>query len=263
MKHARIATLVLSFAALMVSGCLNDATKPGEIPSSFTYNDKPLDPGCFAGPMMMTGTSGIPIESCTGKTAGVPYMRGDGFYGMELNGNSSEAPAYVYYKYLGEASGNTVLQVDYADGSGARYSDLRIVSFKRGKLYALSKPAGGDRCNGSVTDAAVINDQLAYSQKITPFDLIELSGGNGAGFRPYDDIEDCTDCCIGTVVHKPNAAATVKLERTPGAGNPQDLKNGCFFDVYNEISERLGQNLDAGAVQEFGRNFDRECSQFK
>lgn len=257
MKRGFLAVLTVS--TLMLGGCLDS----GE----FAYKGDPVDPRCF---LYGQETGTVALESCTGNTvrnADYPVTTdspvNDPERGVGYDFAGEEGPrGYVYYKIIGKMDNQFVVLINSNMGGTGQFSSLRRVSLENGVLRTQAIIAGGDRCNGGIASASMNAANISYSRMLTPYDLIELSGGNReTRFDAYDDIAACAACCVAEANYT-NAdltGVTLTLEPSEIPGD-QDQKNQCFYNAYSQAYKQMGVSLDTGKLAEFGRKFAQRCA---
>lgn len=252
--------------ALLCSGCLEG--KDG-IPRSFFYNGKPISPVCF-----MQASSEVSLAACGVKTQTddgykIPAeasAKQDGFYGYDFEcAEGCMSTPYLYYRHLGMKGDNHVVQVASSGGGTGHFTDVRVISIDSGIMTTREMLAGGDRCNGGIAKASVKDDAVSFSQYVTPFDVIQLSDGNQAGFKAYDDIQACAACCVGEADYTDGNLTALRLTRDPEEIVAEDLgpKDACFFGSYNESYNSGVTTLDHDKLLAFGRTFNGRCAQLK
>lgn len=217
----------------------------------------------------------VDLQECTGtaetsefgKTRAGLEAQPDGTQGYFFKDDGGDwTGAYVTYRYLGKLkNGRDIVRVDMGGGGTGNFIDVREVEIKDHRLIS-SNVHGGDRCNGALEDASVQNGVLRYSQNITPFDLIELSDGNQAGFKAYEDIEACAICCVGTANYEDDQLVSVTIGpafEKGDIGNDVGPKDMCFYETYNETAVNGKTILNADALKAFGVKFNERCAKLK
>lgn len=235
-----------------------------------TYRGKSIDPMCF-----MAMEPDVDLQECTGsaetsefgKTRAGLEVQPDGTMGYYFKDEAGDVTgAYVMYRYLGKLkNGRDIFRVDMGGGGTGHFNDVREVEIKDNRLIS-SNLHGGDRCNGALEDASVQNGVLHYSQNITPFDMVELSGGNQAGFEAYKDIEACAVCCVGTANFEDDQLVSVTMGpafEKGDIGNGAGPKDMCFYETYNEAAVNGKTTLSPDALKAFGVKFNERCAKLK
>ena len=237
------------------------------------YQGKPIDPMCFM-TMEQDPAVGVDLQECTGsaetseygKVVGGLKVQPDGTRGYDFECTEGcMSDPYVMYEYIGRLkNGHDVVRVDTSGGGTGRFSDVREVEIKDNRLIS-SNMHGGDRCNGGIESASIQNGSLHYSMNVTPFDLVEMSGGNQAGFQAYEDIMACAVCCVGTANYEDEKLVSVTLTQDPKDTSPEGLgpKDACFYGTYNETYRAGKTTLNADALKAFGVKFNERCAQLK
>ena len=248
---------------LLLGGCLDSG--------GFTYSGDPVDPRCF---LYGQESGTVALQACTGDTvrnkdypvAGpveIDAERGIGYtFTCEAEEGQVCDAGLSFYKVLGQMDNDFFVKFDNSGGGTGRFSQIRRVRLDNGVLRTEEIIAGGDRCNGGIAKAEMKGNSLSYSQFLTPFDLVELSGGNAqAKFEAYDDIQACAVCCVAEANYTNGELQTVTLTQDP-AESPKDLdnKNQCFFTSYGESYKQMGVSLDAIKLRDLGQKFSDRCA---
>lgn len=264
MISKKIAASFLTLCVLSLAAC-----KP-ENDKVVMYDGKPLDPLCVAGSAEPGGEN---LKECTGslnKTDDTMSAKGletfeDGSVGYTFDcPDGCMREPFVSYKVAGKVPQGYVLKVTSSGGGTGVFSDVRVVNVE-GDTLKQTIITGGDRCNGGIDNVSVAKGTIIqYGQNVTPFDLVELSGGNKVDFEAYDDIAACAACCIGVAQYEDKELVGVNLtmdamESTEGMG-PIDT---CFYGVYNDIVRAGNLTLNREAIDEFGASFSARCSDLK
>lgn len=251
----------------------SDATQvPPQAPqdSGFTYQGKPIDPICFNFPGDASGDEPIDLATCTGSAGSDEYSipengletfdNGAIGYTFKCEGGCMRQP-FVSYKHLGQVGDAHAVMVESSGGGTGVFTTLALYQLADGKLTRTKAIAGGDRCNGGIENAVVKDNKLHFSMNITPFDMIEISKGNDAGFEAYDDIQACAVCCVGQVNYVDDQMVSVTLTQDPKEIVNEDLgpKDACFFGTYNETYFAGKTTLDQTALNAFGQTFHQRC----
>ncbi len=109
--------------------------------------------------------------------------------------------AYSYYKVIGRYRGGFVVYGVSSAGGTARFSSLDVVKRKKDTVWLDREIAGGDRCNGGITEAWMERGKLFYKIHMTPHDMIAYSGVPGALKEPTDLESSASSCfAVGTFV---------------------------------------------------------------
>ncbi|HEY8963265.1 MAG TPA: hypothetical protein VIN59_02255 [Alphaproteobacteria bacterium] len=263
--------------AIEVPPDIDQAPVKEDAPSQgFTWNGSAIDPMCIYA-LNYAGSSNetVDLATCTGNkgskgdyfvTSTAIEDFGNGFSGYNLQCDQDAcAGAAIQYKVIGEADDQFIVQSLYNGGGTGYFSHLGRYAINDGKLNATKSYGGGDRCNGGVDSASIKDGVVVASYNITPYDLVDISGGNTAKFEAYDELPACAACCIGTADYEGDAMVSVTMTQDPASVIPEDLGplDACYYGTYNEMYKEKSAKLDAAALKEFGEKFSARCSQLK
>jgi hypothetical protein len=148
------------------------------LPDEMLYRSQPIDPlvlefngdGSRFDPRDLAGDGTIrEMEGFRITRRAAPA----GLHGYEYTYEGANQTCYSYYQYLGRIGTSIVILSHSASGGTGRFS--RVVFLERqGDMIRLVKDGpGGDRAGG-ITDARIVGNQLAYTQGLTPVDLVAL-----------------------------------------------------------------------------------------
>jgi len=251
----------MAVSTIALSGCLGGG--------DFTYGGDPVDPRCF---LYGQESGSVALAGCTGETirnadypaaTDKPVNDPDRGIGYDFRSDEDGAPrGFVYYKVIGKMDDQYVVLINQSGGGTGQFSSLRRVRLDGDVMRTEALIAGGDRCNGGVASASMQAANISYSQMLTPFDLIELSGGNReTRFVAYDDIAACASCCVAQANYTNGELTGVTLTMEPAeVPTDQEPKDTCFYNSYSAAYKQLGVSLDTGKLAEFGRKFGERCA---
>lgn len=261
MKHGLLTLFTVS--TLFLGGCLDKG--------GFTYSGDPVDPRCFlygqeSGTVALQACSGDTIRNKDYPVDGALINDPDRGIGYNFKCEAEDGQVcnggYSFYKVLGQLDNDFYVRIENSGGGTGQFSQVRRVRLDNGVMRTEEIIAGGDRCNGGISKAEMKGNSISYSQYLTPFDLIQISGGNQeAKFVAYDDIQACAACCVAEANYANGELQSVTLMQDP-AETPKDLdnKNQCFFNSYNDSYKQMGVSLDIVKLRDFGSKFSERCS---
>lgn len=225
------------FTVLALAAC-----KPEAAPSTLLVNGQAADPLCFAPYLMredaMESISLDPATCANGLTADntdfspIEGYTGTGFYfGGDPETRGGMRPAFIAYKYLDEVDGRVAIELMGSGGGTGVFSTVFTAAREGDTLTAIDTYAGGDRCNGGVTEASVKGGKLHYAYHITPYDALTLNDDTPlSGIEPYDDIAACAACCFGEALFEGRTFMGVRIPEddvASDAAEGQDIQ-ACF-----------------------------------
>lgn len=255
------------FATLALAAC-----KPEAAPSALLVGGQTVEPICFAPYLMredaMETISLDPASCAPGLSADntdfspIEGYTGTGFYfGNDPETRGGMRPAFIAYKYLGEVDGRLAIELIGSGGGTGVFSTVFTAARTGDTLTAIDIYAGGDRCNGGVTEASVKDGVLYYAYHITPYDFLTLNDDNPpSGIEPYDDIAACAACCFGEALYKGRSFIGVRIPEdyiASGAAEGQDVQ-ACFDE---HIAGAAQTEWDAAAFDALRDQIRKDCTQ--
>ncbi|PZP56642.1 MAG: hypothetical protein DI586_02990 [Micavibrio aeruginosavorus] len=167
------------------------------------------------------------------------------------------------YELLGEVKGGLAVESYNETGGTGRFSSLILVTLVGNTLSLVDQIAGGDRCNGGLTDAKVENGELVYSINATPGDFPVLAWGQDKGIKAYEDLEASAMSCFATVTFKGKDVQAVTFN--PDAGQQggewtnQYAMQACFNKKFQSAAQ-IKPNLTPIEFRQFMDGFLADCS---
>jgi hypothetical protein len=252
-------SLMLLAAVFLIGGCLKSQAAE-TLPPALLVDGQPIDALCFS------PVGGEPVETLSVKDCGkdlIAKERKDEnalthsvsyIYADDPEGDMGTS--YVQYRYIGESAGASVVLVSWSGGGSGQFSTLLELTRDGDALKIVKILGGGDRCNGGIADA-VINKkgEVEFKMSATPFDLVSVGGDPERAFmqtvKPFDDLDACAICCLGTVNYTNDAYAGVSISK--------DYLDSLYKDRTGEsalsekqacFAERMKSNTD-GVQYEF------------
>ncbi len=244
------------------------------LPPELLVDGQPADPLCFAAQTSMESeTSRYELKNCVaeGLVNIEALEKGPASYGISYDYKDAEgmgmSKPYMMIQYPGkkleDMDGNfpptgdkgIPLILRYNTGGTGQFSSLMTVKREGDALIVTGTLAGGDRCNGGVTEAWTENDgSIRYDQNITPYDMIVLGGDANRpalqSIKAYDDVAACAACCYGSAQYKGDTLIGIKFydglkESVTSANyeNPAEHTKQICFDA------ALARQIDTGKTQ--------------
>lgn len=178
----------------------------------------------------------------------------------------------IGYRYLGEVDGHkAVWLVENSGGSGifTTLVLLDLIDSEEGKLLKPFKGvAFGDRCNGGITDAQVVNGKLVYDRDMTPYDLMSLAGDPDREILQSAEmggLPACSVCCYGKAHFEGEDFAGVMFDkRLPEGIAAKTYTEGssvekCFDDQLVAAMKDGKFYLNADDFAAFVSNVEQSC----
>ena len=167
------------------------------------------------------------------------------------------------YELLGNVPSGLAVQTYNESGGTGRFSSLVLVKLDGNMLSYVDTIAGGDRCNGGLTDARVENGKLIYSMNATPGDLPVLAWGNDKGLKAYEDLEASAMSCYATVTYTDGTLSNVSFnsdilqQQADSFGDYTYQK--CFNAQFKKQIDSGKKDLTAAEFRKFMDDFLKAC----
>lgn len=245
----------------MVFVAVAQAASPTTAPRLFRVAGRPVPVSCLE---VLSGMDGdgprasIDLRTC-GDPKRKPKAQADGWIGYEI-----PEGGYFYYAYVGTVGGTDILSLRSSGGGSGHFTALVGVRQDGRLLRWVRDYAGGDRCNGGISNESVSNGRLTFDQAITPSDLVDLAQPENE-LEAYKDLEASAASCIG-VVHRAGDAdhwTGVRLTEknwSDQSGWTEDYRyQACFNALYRETVSSGHVELDRRGVAAFGDAFAKRC----
>jgi hypothetical protein len=202
----------------------------------------------------------------------------DGRMKVARDGNSftsdSADRGYSSYEILNRAGDRYVLELAWSGGGTGVFQSLLVVRKSGATVTLIKHIAGGDRCNGGLSDIQIVGNKVRYASNLTPYDMAELGGPSK--LKAYEDLSASAGSCVATEEREYDLAtgqnARVSVTLTGGdrvsksllledqAGWTEKYKyDHCFNNFYNSYVRRKQLVLKAAAVGGFSEGFKAAC----
>ena len=232
------------------------------VPAKFYRVDgRPVPVSCLetlVGPEDDTRTKPIDLQTC-GNTELKPKVQADGAIGYDI-----PSGGYFYYSYIGQSGDIDILSLQSSGGGSGHFTQLIGVRHGGHLVRWVKDIAGGDRCNGGISDETIAKGGLSFDQAITPYDLIALAAP-GEHLKAYHDLEDSAASCIGSVhrvgedKHWTGVSFTDEERLDQKGWTDQYTYQACFNTVYREAVHSRHVELNHRGVIMFARAFAMRC----
>lgn len=256
----------LILTALALAACERTAAPSGE---ALLADGKPVDPLCFAPYLLGAGQEDdIALTGCGAgyvadntHYAGIEGYIGTGFTDAADPDARGMRPAFIAYRVVGPVAGGATAITLTGSGGGTGVFSTLFTARQEGDVLKIEDfYAGGDRCNGGLTGAAVADGTLTYDVNITPYDFLMLGGaGEPAGIAAYDDMDACAACCMGTARYEGREFTGVQVEGhfDANARPPEQTVQICFDTI---MAGREGSFLTATDYTPLRDMIRKECA---
>lgn len=223
---------------------------PADNAPALLVNGEPANPLCFAPYVMredaMTTISLDPATCAPGMTATdkdfepIAHYTGTGFYWDSDPDAQGMRAAFVAYRLLGPVGDELAIEVIGSGGGTGIFTTLFTATRQDNTLTITQTYAGGDRCNGGLTDAGVKDGKLTYAINVTPYDFITLgTDKEPEGIRAYDDLDACAACCFAKALYENGEFTGVTLNaEVPQVEQPSDRPAQSCFDKIMSAQEK-------------------------
>ncbi len=156
------------------------------------------------------------------------------------------------YELLGAVAGGTAVELYNETGGTGRFSSIILVTLQGNMLKLVDQIAGGDRCNGGITDAKIENGQLVYSVNATPGDFPLMAWNEDKGIKAYEDLEASAMSCFGIATYKDHSLAAVELV-------PDAVQDGSDwseqYSMQTCFNRKFKEAVTAGQIRMSAQNF--------
>lgn len=237
---------------------------------NFTYQGAPIHPGCPSDMEPRDGAS-VSLATCTAEAQTyrpVRYQKGEFSANSIPQGN---LPAgYVAYQVLAAHQNQFILRVSWNGGGSGYFEELSLYEIHGDRLIRKNYLAGGDRCNGGVTNVYGKDGQIYYAVSATPFALVQQT--TTVKITADTDLPASARSCAAEInmMYDPTTDDKIRLS-VHLTGSIYDngallqdasdlLRYEHCFNVYYNTWYTAGHRLLKGAdITAFGRGFRERC----
>lgn len=255
----KISTAIAVFTTMLVS--VAQAAPPKVMPRLYRVAGRPVPVSCLEALSGLGDASqkvSINLYTCGDPTL-KPKTQADGSVGYD-----EPDGGYFYYYYVGRSNGLDVLLLQSSGGGSGHFSELVGVK-QTGHFIRWAKGyAGGDRCNGGISDERVSNGKLTFDQAITPYDLIKLAQPK-TNLEAYKDLEASAASCIGVSHMTGDNGHWTGVSLTEADWSDQNgwtekyRYQACFNKLYRDTVSKGRSELDTAGVRAFVNAFVKRC----
>ncbi len=261
--------------ALMAAVFVPASAMAQDVAAGFFFKGKPVDPVCVQ-KLLGLGDSGadrVLLNDCPAPEGmSEPAKRfkadEDGFYGFEVTEEDSAVTPYFMYRVAGKLkSGDYLVETIESGGGSGTFTNVSAITYDGKSIKVSKKYAGGDRCNGGITDVAVEDGDAVYRYFATPAELTQIFLGEGR-YEPYEDLESSAASCVGEVEERNGTITALVFDRDQWAGSGDDAAlnsdyayQGCFntyVSSYLKVPAH-SEKLSYDEAVAFFKKFDETC----
>lgn len=238
--------------------------------------DVAVDPLCFINPSAESFPQSYPVTNC-GKgdviedSEGEKNPMGDQFLAKSYKYTGDDTlRGAIGYRYIGDVEGHKALWIIENMGGTGFFTSLVLLDHDETgehlNLYKLL--ATGDRCNGGIAEAQVVDGKLFYERDVTPYDIMALTG---ASDRPILQSEaagklpSCAICCYARAQYDSETLKGLQLDlRLPQAiasksYTDESSPEKCFDELVKLTVESGAGHFDIPELESFTREIEHVC----
>ena len=236
----------------------------------------PVSPLCFDTLNMVDGPKQVDVTTCEAlpdyKNIETSFEKGQYRTSYQFPAEQ-DAPAetgYSAYNVIGRTTNGLAVQTYSESGGTGRFSSIVTVTLEGNLLSLEDRIAGGDRCNGGITEAHVENGELVYSVSATPGDFAQMAYGDDHGLKAYEDLEASAMSCFAEATYKAGKLQAVAFnpdalptDKTSEDWAKQYKLQPCLND---QIKARLAmgqKNMTTAEFKSFMDMFMNSCAKQK
>ena len=259
------------FASVMAISLQSQAAT-STLPKELTYAGKPIDALCFF--IMEANATSINLKKCglskeKYKIKSInPNLKQKGFIGFDWQDMNPDtyAQGYSYYRYFpAQKNSYWIYSINNGGGSGD-FTYIYLVSRNNKNTLSIKFIAGGDRCNGGLSNVNADSKGLNYQVNLTAYDVIALNPEVAKVVRAYDDLAACAACCVAKANYEVTSTAnsiltSVTLNPIVNASDlpDQGIKQTCFDNIFMSHLKSGHATLSPQEVAQFAKRFEKEC----
>jgi len=252
--------------------CLCSNVALATIPAAFEYQNKPIDALCFTD--FSNDSKDIKLRDCgaakehyliAGQNAD---LIAKGFIGYDWKSSAEDlSQGYSYYKFFQAGPDKYWLYTVSSGGGSGSFSALNLVERKNPEVMEIESIAGGDRCNGGLSNVINSSDTLTFDVNLTAYDVIGLAKQDITSIKAYDDLAACAACCVATATYelKPKGLPLLKnvdfgnqskISEMPDQGAYQQ----CFNQLFTQYVSAGKNKLEQNQIDSFVTEFKQKCA---
>ena len=259
MSRLGIGFLTSFWLALVVVISTTTAPAQDTRPRPLLIDGKPINPLCLLPISDETGQSTrISLNNCGSDIIVRDYAsRGPewiGFSYTDKNEPIAERTAEYNYRYVGQIGEKAILFSNYSGGGSGHFTSLVALKRRDATNFEFSEIAGGDRCNGAISNITIQDNRLYFDQVLTPWMLMQL------GLVPenpaFDGLASSATSCVATAHMRGSRMVSVTLDG--GVDNDTDNPRACFDKTIQQFVAKNDMELDIRKLRRLRSQF-RAC----
>jgi hypothetical protein len=216
----------------------------------------------------------IPLAACDQGNRHIPVSAGnEGSFSAP--GAAEGYPTWLSYRLLGNLpDGRDVAIIWYNSGGTGQFSELYLLQraptpdHRDAVLTGELIGGGGDRCNGGVETAKLIDARtLEVDYAVTPLDLLSEADDDIAE-GALEDLLSCAICCIGSVRRRldvstmKEATLSATITEFPSdemATGGSESVQACLDSLVREAAGSLPHTFSAAELTALAQTFAKTC----
>ncbi len=207
----------------------------------------------------------VDVTTCESKSGykniktGIDEGRYRSLYEFPSEPDMPAETGFSSYELLGETKAGLAVETYSETGGTGRFSSLILVTLVGNTLSLVDQIAGGDRCNGGLTEAKVENGELIYSLNATPGDFPSLAWGQDKGIKAYEDLEASAMSCFATVTYKGKDVQRISFNPEAGKQGEDWTSQYPMQACFNKEFSKTKPELSAPEFKNFMDGFYAAC----
>jgi hypothetical protein len=255
--------LVIPLAFLIA--CSGDASATR---SAFSFEGKPIHPRCVR-ELWHSDSGRLDLGNCRPPSGFEEWKVRPGYWIAEFPEEEfGGRRPYFAYAPAGRSKAVFVLSVEEWGGGSGRFTDILIVARSGDELRLVKTLGEGDRCNGGLVSLSVKGSDVYYSRNTTPMGIIDLAPEERLGLFAYKDLDNSASSCAAQIHYKYSLTDGRGEWLSVTFGERLSAEEGwtsrftcqsCFNKVFNGYVDRGKTELNRAELDEFVREFKKEC----
>ncbi|AIL65796.1 hypothetical protein NOVO_07265 [Rickettsiales bacterium Ac37b] len=199
-----------------------------------------------------------------------PEEISEGFMGYRGRYKDGSSEIYDRYKYLGKIDNVLMIWRQWSGGGTGHFSDINPLKRVKNNFILIKDGPGGDRCNGSITDAKIENNILIYKQNITSSNMFDLLNHQSNIVKDedlmrifkmveenYDLLDSCAICCIGEAEFYGDTLTAINFNEVNYEKSLENQYQNCFNQISQKYITEGKRRLILPEIQNFVEEFKK------